>query len=98
MAIKAKSGQPQGKMVVFSAAQGDETAYPNNEEHHGMFTYYLLKKLQETKGKVDMQELSDYVKTQVGRRSIVENGKSQTPAIFVSEGMQDKWKSLKLNK
>ena len=61
MAIKAKSGQPQGKMVVFSAAQGDETAYPNNEEHHGMFTYYLLKKLQETKGEVTLQELGDYI-------------------------------------
>jgi hypothetical protein len=37
---------PQGNMVVFSAAQGDETAYPNNDEKHGMFTYFLLKKLQ----------------------------------------------------
>lgn len=98
IAIKSKPSRPKGNVVVLSASQGDETAYPYEEKRHGLFTYFLLKKLQETKGKVDMQELSDYVKTQVGRRSIVENGKSQTPAIFVSEGMQDKWKSLKLNK
>jgi hypothetical protein len=67
VAIKAKSGQPQGKMVVFSAAQGDETAYPNNEERHGMFTYYLLKKLQETKGEVTLQELGDYIVKQVSQ-------------------------------
>ena len=98
IAIKSKPSRPKGNVVVLSASQGDETAYPYEEKRHGLFTYFLLKKLQETKGKVDMQELSDYVKTQVDRRSIVENGKSQTPAIFVSEGMQDKWKSLKLNK
>ena len=49
IAIKAKPQAPQGKMVVFSAAQGDETAYPYKEKEHGLFTYYLLKKLQETK-------------------------------------------------
>ncbi|MBQ9752376.1 MAG: caspase family protein, partial [Paludibacteraceae bacterium] len=52
VAIKARSGMPQGNMVVFSAAQSDETAYPNNEEKHGMFTYFLLKKLQDTQGDV----------------------------------------------
>ena len=45
IALKVKSGTPKGNMVVFSAAQGDETAYPYNDEGHGMFTYFLLKKL-----------------------------------------------------
>ena len=56
VAIKARSGMPQGNMVVFSAAQSDETAYPDYEEKHGMFTYYLLKKLQEIEGNVTLQE------------------------------------------
>ena len=96
VAIKAKSGQPQGKMVVFSAAQGDETAYPNNEERHGMFTFYLLKKLQETKGEVTLQELGDYIVKQVSQQSILLNGKSQTPCVTPSSAVGGEWREWKL--
>ena len=92
VAIKAKSGMPQGNMVVFSAAQGDETAYPNNEEKHGMFTYFLLKKLQETKGDVTLQELGEYIKTNVSQQSILLNGKSQTPCVTPSAILGEEWK------
>ncbi len=95
VAIKAKASTPQGKMVVFSAAQGDETAYPNKDEGHGMFTYYLLKKLQETEGSCTLGELSSYITTNVSQKSIVLNKKSQTPTVSVSTGMDD-WKNLKL--
>lgn len=71
VAIKVKPSNPTGNMVVFTAAQGDETAYPYKEKGHGLFTYYLLKKLQETKGDVTLGELGDYIKTQVERQSIV---------------------------
>lgn len=96
VAIKAKSGQPQGKMVVFSAAQGDETAYPNNEERHGMFTYYLLKKLQESKGEVTLQELGDYIVENVSQQSILLNGKSQTPCVTPSSSLDASWREWKL--
>ena len=96
VAIKAKSGQPQGKMVVFSAAQGDETAYPNNEEHHGMFTFYLLKKLQETKGEVTLQELGEYIVKQVSQQSILLNGKSQTPCVTPSSAVGGEWREWRL--
>ena len=96
VAIKAKSGQPQGKMVVFSAAQGDETAYPNNEERHGMFTYYLLKKLQETKGEVTLKELGDYIVENVSQQSILLNGKSQTPCVTPSSSLDASWREWKL--
>ena len=83
-------------MVVFSAAQGNETAYPFKEKGHGLFTYYLLKKLKETQGKVSLNELGNYVTDQVSRKSIVSNGKSQTPSISVSQSMGEEWKDLKL--
>ncbi|MCB9071900.1 MAG: caspase family protein, partial [Prevotellaceae bacterium] len=92
VAIRVKSGLPQGNMVVFTAAQGDETAYPNSEQEHGLFTYYLLKKLQETKGEVSYQQLSDYVTRQVRQQSLVLNGKSQTPTIISSPNIADEWK------
>lgn len=92
VAIKARSGMPQGNMVVFSAAQGDETAYPNNEEKHGMFTYYLLKKLQDTKGDVTLQELGDYIIKNVSQQSILLNGKRQTPCVTPSTILGEDWK------
>lgn len=96
VAIKVKQNAPVGNMVVFSAAQGDETAYPYNENGHGMFTYFLLKKLQETKGDVSFQALSEYVTTQVSRKSIVVNGKSQTPTVIPATQLGETWKNWKL--
>ena len=95
VAIKAKQNAPKGNMVVFSAAQGDEIAYPYEEKGHGMFTYYLLKKLQETKGNVTIGELADYVTTEVRKQSIVINGKMQTPTASPSEKAVD-WRNWKL--
>lgn len=95
VAIKVDKGQPTGNMVVFSAATGDETAYPNNNEGHGMFTYYLLKKLQETEGDVTYEELGNYINQNVSQQSIVLNGKSQTPTIIASPSVKD-WQLWKL--
>ena len=98
VAIKVKQNYPTGNMVVFTAAQGDETAYPYKEEGHGLFTYNLLKKLQETKADVTLGELGDYIKTQVERQSIVTNGKLQSPAILSASSIGNSWKEWKLNK
>ena len=96
VAIKAKSAAPQGNIVVFSAASGDETAYPYKEKGHGMFTYFLLKKLNETKGNVTLGELGDYITTQVKQQSIVVNRKSQTPTVVPSSAMSGEWRGWKL--
>lgn len=96
VAIKARSGMPQGNMVVFSAAQSDETAYPNNEEKHGMFTYFLLKKLQDTKGDVTLHELGEYITTNVSQQSILLNGKPQTPCVTPSASLDASWREWKL--
>ena len=98
VAIKVKQTIPVGKMVVFTAAQRDETAYPYKEEEHGLFTYYLLKKLQETKGNATLGELSDYIKEQVERQSIVTNGKLQSPSIMATSLIGNEWKNWTLNK
>lgn len=91
--VKPKEETLSGNMVVFSAAQGDETAQSYNDQGHGMFTYFLLKKLQETSGGVSYGELADYVQKQVGQTSILK-GKSQTPTTSTSETMKNKWRKL----
>ena len=96
VAIKVKTNSPTGNMAVFTAAQGDQTAYPYKERSHGLFTYYLLKKLQETKGNVTLGELGDYIQTQVKRQSVVTNGKLQSPAILTAPKLGNNWKNWKL--
>ena len=93
--IKAKQGVPIGNTVVFSSSQGDETSFPYKEKEHGLFTYFLLKKLQETKGDVTLGELGNYVTDKVGQQSVVVNRKSQTPTVISSTSLIN-WENLKL--
>ncbi len=96
VAIAPKQNVVEGNLVVFSAATGDETAWPYKEESHGMFTYFLLKKLQETKGEVTYQDLHDYLYQNVRRQSNNVNGKIQTPTISSSPNLGDSWQKWKL--
>lgn len=96
--IKSNQTEPIGNMVILSASQGDETAYPFDAEQHGLFTYYLLKKLQENKGEVTLGELSDYITDLVKRQSVVSNGKLQTPTVSVSSSLRSTWRNIKFGK
>jgi TPR repeat protein len=96
VAIKAKSTVPQGKIVIFTAAQGDETAYSFKSQQHGMFTYFLLKKLQDSKGNVTLGDLADYLTSEVKRQSFDENNKLQTPTAIPSQAIAGSWRSMKL--
>ena len=95
VAIKAKPDTPTGKLVVFSASQGDESAFPYDKERHGMFTYYLLKKLQETSGNTSLGELTDYVKAEVSKQAFKEKNKTQTPSVYNSSELED-WRNITL--
>lgn len=96
VALKVKSGEPKGNMVVLSAASGDQTASQIESERHGMFTYYLLKKLQATGGDVTLKDLGDYITTNVSRQSVVLNSKSQTPCVTPSATVASDWQNWKL--
>lgn len=95
ISVRVKKEVPQGNLVIFSAAQGDETALPYNEQGHGMFTYFLLKKLQETGGNVSLGDLSDYVTDQVRKMSVVTKSKPQTPTVSAGVSISN-WRSIKL--
>lgn len=91
ISIKMEPNEPQGNMVVISSAQEDETAYPYEEQNHGLFTYFLLKSLKESKGNVTLGELADFVIDNVRKKSIVTNGKSQTPIAAPATGVASQW-------
>lgn len=98
IAVRVKGPSVSGNMVVFSASQGDETAYPYSDKSHGMFTYFLLKKLQETGGNISYKELGDYITSEVSKNSIVINGKSQTPMVTPSMSISSEWEKWLLVK
>ena len=49
---KPKVDVISGKLIIFSAANTEQTAYPYPEKKHGLFTYFLLKALQTSNGTI----------------------------------------------
>lgn len=85
-----------GKVAVLSATSDEQTALPYHDKGHGMFTYYLLKRLKETKGNMTLSDLKDYVTKEVSLNSTIVNRKKQTPTFTVSNGASAEWDSWKL--
>lgn len=96
VAREAKKEVVEGNTVVFSAASGDETAMPFKEKGHGLFTYFLLKKLQETKGDVTYGELAEYINKNVTKEAFLTNEKPQNPVVATSEAFAASWKNVHL--
>lgn len=89
--VTPKKNQLVGNIVVFSATSADQSALPYVEKNHGMFTYYLLKKIQESNGECTYSELFDYLSRNVGNSSLRVNRKEQTPEVNTSLQVQDSW-------
>ena len=93
VAIKSKQIPVMvSNMVVFSAATGDETAWPLKDKEHGLFTYCVLEQLHESNGCISLGDLSDKVAAKVMRVSMSDNGKMQTPTVTAPEGSRE-WRN-----
>ncbi len=84
-----------GNMIVFASSSGEESSAVYREKQHGYFTYFLLKKIQETNGAVSFKNLSDYLIQSVQKETGL-SGKIQTPNVSVSPAIQYGWESWKL--
>jgi len=80
-------------LVIFSASSAEQTSLPYSEKTHGLFTYFLLKKLQETKGNISYQELGAYIRQEVPLKSVLVNGKDQNPEVLYSPSIENLWGS-----
>ncbi len=96
VAREAKKETLQGNSVVFSASSGDETAMTHPEKGHGLFTYFLLKKLQETGGNVSYSELANYINKNVKKEAFLINEKPQTPVVATSPSATQSWGNMTL--
>ena len=84
-----------GNMVVFSSSSREESSSIYQETKHGYFTYFLLKKLKETKGNIDYDALSQYLIHAV-RKETGLNGIVQTPEVNFSQKVADSWMEWEL--
>lgn len=97
VAIDVDPDEVDGKLVIFSAATGDQSALSYDEQRHGMFTYFLLKRLKETKGNIDLGALADYLTENVALESQLKNKKQQIPTVIAgNEYGSASWKNLRL--
>ncbi|NLH55697.1 MAG: hypothetical protein GX467_02375, partial [Rikenellaceae bacterium] len=94
--VRPKEVPIQGNMIVFTASTGTETAFPYSEKQQGLFTYYVIKKLQESKGNVSLSDLSEYVITNVKKQSVLFNNMLQTPQLIISNDILEDWKTINL--
>lgn len=90
VAIKPKFAAIHGNLVIFSAAMSDQTAYPFPEQQHGMFTYWLLKALQENKGNIGYKKLIEYLTEKVSMEASIVN-RTQVPTLQYSESLGETW-------
>jgi len=93
--VKVNKNVILGNMVVFSSSSAEETSSVFGASRHGYFTYFLLKKLKETGGKVDYDELGDYLINAVSKETAL-NGIIQTPEVNFSQKVADDWKKWEL--
>ena len=95
--LTPKKDDLTGNIVVFSATSADQTALQYAEKSHGMFTYFLLKKLKESNGKCTYAELFDYLGKNVYYYSVLVNNKEQSPEVRTSQQVQDSWRDWRFN-
>ena len=95
--IKANEQELSGNLVVYTASSGEQGSLPYEEKKHGIFTYHLLKKIQESKGDISYSELYDHLKQQVGLNSVLINSKEQNPQLLYNPEVTSKLVQWKFN-
>ena len=96
VALRHKEAEPEGNFFILSAASAQQTAFPYEEKDHGMFTYWLLKKLQDSKGGATLEDITTYVTDKVSGTSQEINHRAQTPTHKATGKLSGTWKSKKL--
>jgi len=93
--IVPRSDFLSGNIVSFSASSGKQSSYPYSSKNHGIFTYFLLKSIQETNGDITYKEMWDKVKSKVSTESLKVNGVEQNPQENVGNEVEKLWEKWK---
>lgn len=86
----------KSNVVVFLSSKEKETSYEMPYEEHGMFAYYLMKKIKQSKGTMTLGDLYEYISFNVKQSAKDLLGKTQTPTVITYPDKNYNWKDLKL--
>lgn len=81
--ISPKQNTTSNNTLVCFSNSNNENSYASAKYGHGMFTYYILKKLQETNGDCSWGELLESTIEQVKKESLAEFDNVQTPLLVM---------------
>tara|TARA_B110001450_G_scaffold172095_1_gene160547 strand:+ start:716 stop:3034 length:2319 start_codon:yes stop_codon:yes gene_type:complete len=93
--VKPREGSLVGSLVVFSASSGDQSSLPFNKENHGVFTYHLLKALQDAEGDISYGKLYDAINIEVNKTTLRNQAMEQTPKVNTSLKVVNDWRNWK---
>jgi uncharacterized caspase-like protein len=91
--ITPKDETVKGNMIVFAASAGDESALPYADKDHGIFTYHLLRKLQESEGRIKYAAMAQYLEKHIALESVLINNKEQHPKTILSPEIINTWQT-----
>lgn len=83
-------------MILMTSSSGNESSIVDDQNQHGLFTYHLLKRLQEAKGEISIEALFNLVRKDVALTAIKKLNKIQTPSILVGKEIEQKVKTMLL--
>ena len=92
---RAKGIRLRNDVVMFTASAFDKTAYAFDEQHHGFFTYFLLKELKKCKGKINYYDLFNSVDLEVQKESALQ-GRLQEPVVTPGGKLKESWGNIEL--
>ena len=94
--VEPKQGFLNGNIVVFASSSDNQSSGMYLEKQHGLFTYFLLKKIKETKGDITYKELIDYLHEVVPTESLLVNDNKQKPTVRVGSKALNDWQNWKI--
>jgi len=95
--VKYKDDVLRGNTVSFSSSSDLQKSYSSSELKHGIFTYNLLLKIQETKGKVTLKELNDFLNREVSITALKLTQSDQNPKINYNPELKYSWSNWRLS-
>lgn len=91
-----------GNVFVLASASGTQISSDFDKVRHGLFTYYLLKGMKgaadkDKNGKIELQELYNYVKENVSETASAELNREQMP-VLLPDMLQNKNAAIEITR
>jgi hypothetical protein len=95
-----KNETAKTNLIVFAASSEDQISQEYLEKNHGLFTFFLLKNLQESQGNISYGELAELIINDVMNTTLnpANNFKVQKPNVNVNPSIEKEWENWRVVK